>query len=543
MAKKTFKFIKKPKFFIPAIIIVVILILILSNGNKKPTYESIIIGRGDIKQEVSATGRVKPVESVDLAFEKSGKVSTIDVKIGDKVEVGKILASLDNQELQAQVLQAQANLEVAEAKLSEMKKGTRPEEIQAAETRLTNAQVSFTNAQNKAVADLESANISAVNAGQAGVTVAKNTLLTLTDIQLKYFTDNSFESQNLVNLKAVAIKLLLGADNGGTMTASSIGALNEGVFGVIQNIINTKNYFNLELVLNDVINAMQKVRDTLNAVPISSAMTTIEKTSLATEKTSVETYLTSVSSKKEILIGQKIINDVNIAAAQSELSLAQDNLALKKAGYTTEQIQAQEAQVKSSEANVLTYQAQLSKSIIRAPFNGIITKQDAKVGEIITANIAIISLISDKKFEVEVNIPESDVAKIKINNTATITLDAYGDDVKFQAQVVSIEPAETIFEGIATYKTKLNFITDDERIKSGMTANIDILTNERKDVVIVPQRAVIQKDGDRIVRMVGIDGEVIERKVEIGLKGSDGNVEIISGINVGDEVIVFMKEN
>ena len=536
MAKKTFKFIKKPKFFIPAIIIVVILILILSNGNKKPTYESIIIGRGDIKQEVSATGRVKPVESVDLAFEKSGKVSTIDVKIGDKVEVGKILASLDNQELQAQVLQAQANLEVAEAKLSEMKKGTRPEEIQAAETRLTNAQVSFTNAQNKAVADLESANISAVNAGQAGVTVAKNTLLTLTDIQLKYFTDNSFESQNLVNLKAVAIKLLLGADNGGTMTASSIGALNEGVFGVIQNIINTKNYFNLELVLNDVINAMQKVRDTLNAVPISSAMTTIEKTSLATEKTSVETYLTSVSSKKEILIGQKIINDVNIAAAQ-------DNLALKKAGYTTEQIQAQEAQVKSSEANVLTYQAQLSKSIIRAPFNGIITKQDAKVGEIITANIAIISLISDKKFEVEVNIPESDVAKIKINNTATITLDAYGDDVKFQAQVVSIEPAETIFEGIATYKTKLNFITDDERIKSGMTANIDILTNERKDVVIVPQRAVIQKDGDRIVRMVGIDGEVIERKVEIGLKGSDGNVEIISGINVGDEVIVFMKEN
>jgi HlyD family secretion protein len=540
--KKTFKFIKKPIFFIPAIIIIIIVAIILSSGGSKPTYETTVVVRGDVIQEVSATGRVKPVESVDLAFEKSGKVSAIDAEIGDKVETGKILASLDNQELQAQVLQAQANLEAAEARLSEMKKGTRLEEIQAAETRLINAQVSFTNTQNKAVGDLEGANISAVNAGQAGVTVAKNALLTLTDIQLKYFTDNSFESQNLASLKSLAIKLLLGADNGGTMVSSSIGALNGGAFGDIQIIINTKNYSNLEIVLSNVINAMQKVRDVLNAVPISNALTTVEKTSLATEKTSVETYLTSVSSKKEALAAQRVTNDMNIAAVQSELSLAQDNLNLKKAGYTVEQIQAQEASVKSAEANVLTYQAQLSKSIIRAPFNGIITKQDAKVGEIITANVAVISLISDKKFEVEVNVPESDVAKIKVNNTATITLDAYGDDVKFQAQVISIEPAETIFEGIATYKTKLNFTSDDERIKSGMTANIDILTDERKDVVIVPQRAVIQKDGDRIVRMIGIDGEVVERKVEIGLKGSDGNVEIKSGINVGDQVIVFMKE-
>ncbi|HNW96566.1 MAG TPA: efflux RND transporter periplasmic adaptor subunit [Candidatus Paceibacterota bacterium] len=541
--KKIFKFIKKPLFFIPAIIIVIILASVLLGGNKKATYEATTVARGNVIQEVSVTGRVQPVESVDLAFERNGKVSSINIAIGDKVEEGKILSSLDNQELAAQLLQAQAGLEAERAKLSEMIKGTRLEEIQAAETRLSNAQTSFTNTQNKAAGDLEGANIGSVNAGQAGVTVAKNALLTLTDIQLKYFTDNSFESQNLASLKAVAIKLLLGVDNGGTMVSSSIGSLSGGAFGGIQTIIDTKNYYNLVAVLGDVINAMQKVRDALNAVPISNSMTVAEKGSLATEKTSIETYLSSVSGKKEALAAQKITNDMNIAAAQSELSLAQDNLALKKAGYTTEQIQAEEAQVKSSEANVLAYQAQLSKTIIRAPFNGIVTKQDAKVGEIITANVSVISLISDKKFEIEVNIPESDVAKIKVNNSARVTLDAYGDDVEFQAQVVSIEPAETIFEGIATYKTKLNFLTDDERIRSGMTANIDILTNEKKDVIVVPQRAVIQKDENRIVRVVDVNGKIIERKVEIGLKGSDGNVEIISGLNVGDQAIVFMKEN
>jgi HlyD family secretion protein len=540
--KKRFKFIKKPIFFIPVTIIIIVLVLVLFSGEKKPTYESTIVSRGSVIQEVSTTGRVKPVESVDLAFERSGKVISVGVNVGDKVVTGETLAFLENQELSAQVLQAQASLEAEQAKLNEMKKGTRLEEIQSAETRLNNAQVGVINAQNKAVADLESANTSAVNAGQAGVTAGKNALLTLTDLQLKYFTDNSFESQNLANLKALAIKSLLGAENGGTMVASSIGALNGGAFGDIQLVMLSKDYSNLDLVLTNVIDAIQKVRNALNAVPISNAMTSTEKTTLAAEKTSIENYLNSVSIKKEALAVQKITNDLSVAAAQSELALAQDNLNLKKAGYTAEQIQAQEARVKSSEANVLTYQAQLSKTIIRAPFDGIVTKQDAKVGEIITANVAIISMISDKNFEIEVNVPESDMTKIKIGNSARITLDAYGKDVEFNAQVVSIDPAEIIFEGIATYKTKLNFISEDERIKSGMTANIDILTAEKKDVIIVPQRAISQIDGDKIIKVIGLDEEIIERKVEIGLKGSDGNIEIISEINVGDEVIVFMKE-
>jgi HlyD family secretion protein len=540
--KKRFKFIKKPIFFIPVTIIIIVLVLVLFSGEKKPTYESTIVSRGDVIQEVSTTGRVKPVESVDLAFERSGKVISVGVNVGDKVVTGETLAFLENQELSAQVLQAQASLEAEQAKLNEMKKGTRLEEIQSAETRLNNAQVDVINAQNKAIADLESANTSAVNAGQAGVTAGKNALLTLTDLQLKYFTDNSFESQNLANLKALAIKSLLGAENGGTMVASSIGALNGGAFGDIQLVMLSKDYSNLDLVLTNVIDAIQKVRNALNAVPISNAMTSTEKTTLAAEKTSIENYLNSVSIKKEALAVQKITNDLSVAAAQSELALAQDNLNLKKAGYTAEQIQAQEARVKSSEANVLTYQAQLSKTIIRAPFDGIVTKQDAKVGEIITANVAIISMISDKNFEIEVNVPESDMTKIKIGNSARITLDAYGKDVEFNAQVVSIDPAEIIFEGIATYKTKLNFISEDERIKSGMTANIDILTAEKKDVIIVPQRAISQIDGDKIIKVIGLDEEIIERKVEIGLKGSDGNIEIISEINVGDEVIVFMKE-
>ena len=82
---------------------------------------------------------------------------------------------------------------------------------------------------------------------------------------------------------------------------------------------------------------------------------------------------------------------------------------------------------------------------------------------------------------------------------------------------------------------------EDERIKSGMTANIGILADERHNVIAIPGRAVVVKNGDQIVRVV-IDGEIEERKVITGLRGSDGTVEVVKGLNEGDKVITFVEE-
>ena len=137
--------------------------------------------------------------------------------------------------------------------------------------------------------------------------------------------------------------------------------------------------------------------------------------------------------------------------------------------------------------------------------------------------------------------PEADIAKVSVGNTSIVTLDAYGRDVVFEAKVVAIDPAETIVDGVATYKVTFQFIEDDERIKSGMTANIDITSDNRENVIAVPQRSIIRKNGDKFVRI--LDGNnVKEIKVETGLYGSDGNIEIIRGINEGDKVITFIEE-
>ena len=137
--------------------------------------------------------------------------------------------------------------------------------------------------------------------------------------------------------------------------------------------------------------------------------------------------------------------------------------------------------------------------------------------------------------------PETDIAKIEVGNKARLTLDAYGPDVVFRAQVITIDPAETIIEGVTTYKTTLEFDSEDERIRSSMTANLDILTDERQNVIAIPQRAVVTKNGEKLVRVV-YDSVIEEIQVKTGLIGRNGLVEITDGLNEGDKVVTFVDE-
>jgi multidrug efflux pump subunit AcrA (membrane-fusion protein) len=148
------------------------------------------------------------------------------------------------------------------------------------------------------------------------------------------------------------------------------------------------------------------------------------------------------------------------------------------------------------------------------------------------------AVISKDKFKIETNVPEADIAKVGVGNVANVSLDAYGRDTIFPTKVIAIDPAETVIDGVSTYKVTLQFITEDERIKSGMTANIDIVTAKKEGILAIPQRALIRKDGIRIVRVL-VEKEIEERKVETGIVGFDGFIEILSGLKEGETIVVF----
>ncbi len=516
--KKIKKYFKKPMVFIPGVVILIIAGYFYFSREKKPNYEFIVVGRGEIIQEVSVTGSVKPAEAVDLAFEKTGKVANIYADVGDKVVIGDLLVTIDNADIAAQLAQAEADAKTQKAELNELRAGTRKEEIKVQEVKVENAKTDLGEAEKNLIDKLQDAYTKSDDAVRNKIDqLFKSPVLPRPQLN---FPIVDSQSQTDIEWQRLVVDDVL------NLWKQSLNKLT-----VVSN---------LSLYVTDAKNNLNQLKTFVDRVAllinIATANANTSQTVIDTWRGEAATARTNVNAA----VSNLLVAEEKLKTAESNFSLVSQELVLKEAGATSEQIQAQEAQVEKAQANVLNYQAQLNKTVIRSPIAGIVTKQDAKVGEIVAANTSVVSVISKANFEVEANVPEADIAKIKVNDTAAITLDAYGSDVEFEVKVVKINPAETVIEGVATYKTTFQFIKEDERIKSGMTANIDVMTDKRENVIVIPQRAVTTKDGERTVNVLADSGPM-EVKVKIGLRGSDGNVEIIEGIKEGDKIITSTK--
>ncbi len=540
------------------IIILIVIAAIIAGGvsyeifkPKKSPYEFTIAKKQDILQEVSVTGKVKPSQDVDLAFEKSGKVNKIYIGVGDQVKSGQVLAILDNVDLSAQLAQAQAQVEVQQAALQKLQKGARPEEIEISQVKVTSAQQDINDAQIALVNTKAKASTDLENLYLAGKEILQDAYAKADDAINKQI-DDLFTNDASVNPQLTYSVSNLQLENtakqervlaGTELSAfkNELADLTSDQSKLDQNLVTVKNH------LIVIRNFLSNLNESLNwATGITQTTISTYKGYVNTARTNVNTALTNIDTQQQEIAAQKNTNQTNIntaeatlTSAENALELAQKQLILDKAGPTKEQLQEQEAQVRQAEANQQNIAAQLAKTILHSPIDGIVSRQDLKLGEIISANTIVISVISQNQFQIEANVPEADIAKIQVGNPAKITLDAYGNDIIFQAKLISIDPAETIVEGVSTYKITLQFDEENEKIKSGMTANIDILAAEKDNVLAVPSRAIITRNGDRFVKVLGDKNKTEERKVILGLKGSDGNTEILSGLQEREKVVTF----
>src|SRR3989344_9267520 len=118
---------------------------------KAPAYETISAKLGNIVQEIDVTGKIIPLDKVELAFEKGGRIVKINADVGDAVSRGEILAELDNSELLADLAQKESQVKAEEARLEELKRGSRPEELKILEVKVENAEVLLEDAKKNAV--------------------------------------------------------------------------------------------------------------------------------------------------------------------------------------------------------------------------------------------------------------------------------------------------------------------------------------------------------------------------------------------------------
>ena len=227
----------------------------------------------------------------------------------------------------------------------------------------------------------------------------------------------------------------------------------------------------------------------------------------------------------------------NLNSASQSLIAAEEKLR----GLLLE-VPVQVARVESARASLLNDQSQLSKTTLTSPINGVISRQEAKIGQVVSPNTSLVSIISEE-FEIEAFVPEVLISGVRIGNPASVTLDAYGDKETFAAKIAHIDPAETIRDGVSTYKIKLTFTDPDDRIRSGMTANIEIETFRKNAVRLIRERAVLIEGSEAFVYVLSENNDREKTSVEIGERDSMGNVELISDLPRDTELIINPTEN
>ncbi len=171
---------------------------------------------------------------------------------------------------------------------------------------------------------------------------------------------------------------------------------------------------------------------------------------------------------------------------------------------------------------------------IRAPFDGIVARNDLEPGKIVGAFSPVIHFISGKK-KVVLDVPEVYVNRIQVGEKADITLDAY-PEIHYEGEVEKVDEIEKGGEGSALYGADVKFLNQDEKVRIGMSATTTFSKLIKEHVIRVPYHFLIEKEGRTFV-VVKNEKDEEEREVETGVRGNDGMVEIISGLREGDLII------
>ncbi|MBD3282501.1 MAG: efflux RND transporter periplasmic adaptor subunit [Candidatus Portnoybacteria bacterium] len=529
------------------IIFLIILILIIGGGilafrGGEASFEWTEVKRGDVIQEVSATGVVESAEEVDLRFKSSGIVDKINVSVGDEVKKGDYLIQLSSGELYSQYLQAQSNYEQARAKLDQLLAGATVEEIRVAEQVVENTSRDLEDtrleAENNLDQDYNSALVYLIDASSK----YNNALADLSDIERLYFYRSSTLDSTFRSKKDQAENAFWG-----------ISSINEeGAEYYIDLAVDDSSHENIDTALIEMRSALKELIDALDYAKKGLSDPTIREDVSSTDRTRIETNITNanaafsnINSAQKNIADQRVSNQISINSAENLYKKAVADLEELKAPPRGVDVSVYQADVNKYKANMNEYSQRLKDASIIAPFDGIVAKIDVKIGEVVTAAGRVVaSLISPGGFQINADISEADIRKVDVGDSVDIVLDAFPEK-EWAGRIVEIEPGETIIDGVVYYQTKILFDEESEEIRSGMSADATIRTDVRENVLFVPYRALVFKDENRYLRVI----ENIEKEsykeilVKTGIRGRNGEVEIVSGVNEGDKVVTFIKKD
>jgi HlyD family secretion protein len=234
-------------------------------------------------------------------------------------------------------------------------------------------------------------------------------------------------------------------------------------------------------------------------------------------------------------------SEAELAAARTAIVQAEANLARLQEGISDEDLLVAQLQVQQAYLSLDQARNQLDGTILVAPHDGTITLAAIQAGELSGGQPAFI-LTDLSRYHIDVTVDEIDIGRISVGQPATITLDALPGDT-LTGRVEQIADTAQLDTGVVTYRVTTQLDPTDAPLRVGMTANVDIVTERRDSVLLVPNRFVRIDRTTSQTFVDRADGDQVQPlEIQIGLR-DEAVSEVLAGLIEGDTVVLIKESS
>ncbi len=528
---------KKKTVIISSAIILPILVLVLvfrpfRRGEANEDDNSIeIVRRGEFTVQIKERGNLEPLISVEVKSNVEGEVQEVYVDDGQLVNKGDPLLKIDDRFIREEMNQAQANMDAAEARLEQAQRRTL-----------------LTEKQQDSV--LEQARETLI-AAQAAYDAAKAiTYQQISQAKTQISTTEDSLQQDLIALNQAEIALqqarLVLQQYRNTEESARINWENASSDLKRQQDLYQKGYVSKKTLedaqareanmLSQYQAAQQTVATQLKTVDSQQKNVEARNTAIESRKTTLDYQRENVESLKLSRAAQEKQAEVELKNTQTRLQQLMESIEAEKeiSKYAEESAKADLVRAKSTLQNA---KDRLTWTLLVASMSGVITRLAVEEGEIITSGRsafaqgpAIMQIADLSTMVVKVQINEHDISKVKLDQKAKVTVDAYPKKT-FEGIVTEIAPSGIPGENVIKFEVTVEVESESSELRPAMSADVDIIVDQRDDVLQLPIDAVIRQE--RLIITVNVPDS------DIGAlyAGQSLEVETLSGRKLKGKVL------
>ena len=441
----------------------------------------------NLKVEIRASGTVQPIQTVNISPKTPGRLLQLFVEQGDVVVRGQRLAVMDNRDIYAEGMQAQARFDETIARYRELQAQI-PTEIRQLESEVNQAQSRIAQARSQLA-------IAQDRLREAQARIPRNI------------------DQVRAQLKAAEFKLKL-AEN---RVKRNQDLIEEGVI--------SQDRF--DEVSNDYLNAKANLIESLGKLDQSQE-----------------------TASPEIGQIQQQIEQLKSAIEESYRALEGKVAALEQRQFTAKSsLNSLKAVAAAAQADLERVKIQYQDTIITAPFPGTITQKFATPGSFVTPTTSASSTASAtstsilslaRGLEVVAKVPEIDIPTLKIGQPAQIIADAYAN-AKFAGKVIRIAPEAIVENNVTSFEVTVGLMTGKEELRSKMNVDVTFVGEQLTDALTVPTVSIVSLAGKTGVMVPGVDNQPKFQPVAIGVV-VDNKTQILSGLEQGNRVFIDLPD-